>query len=220
VGRLMKISVILPTVAGREYFYARTIAAYKERSVHNLQFHTVRDYPTVGEAWNAAAVDADGDYIHLAADDLTPRHGWDTAAIETVNAGYFPASFVYNHGSTPDYATAQNLTVHEWGHPPHMTTDVPFLPMRIWESIRPVLPIHYGSVEHISFSARLAGMQPVVRRRYAFDHWLASVRRVTGDALSTRLDHDYGILSQWLRENWDDPCEITLINWISGTVFN
>src|SRR4051794_37075851 len=93
------ITVVIPTVTGREDDLARCIDAYLTRSVHDVTVVTFKDLPTCAEGWNAGADVAAGDYLHFSADDLEPANGWDVAAIAAVDAGFLPAPRIVNqHG--------------------------------------------------------------------------------------------------------------------------
>ena len=57
------ISVIVPTVVGREDHYARCVAAYERTAGDRIEIITIRDRPTCGLAWNEGAAQAKGDAV-------------------------------------------------------------------------------------------------------------------------------------------------------------
>jgi hypothetical protein len=74
------ISVVIPTIAGREHWLGNCIHAY-ERCSGDIEIITVTDRETCGEAWAEGGKRAQGDFIHFTADDIEPHDGWDEAAI-------------------------------------------------------------------------------------------------------------------------------------------
>jgi hypothetical protein len=137
------ISIIIPTVPGREDHYERCLAAYHERTGPvRLEIITEVDHATVGLAWQAGAEKATGDYIHLTCDDLEPLDGWDVAAVKASDAGVVPAPRV------TDARTGQLQSWPAWGREHDDGTDagfsaIPFLSRAMWEVVRPLFTGHY-----------------------------------------------------------------------------
>ncbi len=174
-----RISVIIPTIDGREDDLARCVAAYAERSVHDTQLVVVNNLPTCAHAWNNGAEEAAGDYLHFTADDLEPHAGWDDAAIEVVLAGGVPAPRVLEN----------DLRDGRDGEVMPMTA-IPFCSKAQWERIRPVLEIHYYSDDYFSHRARLAGWPAVFNSRYLFTHHRAQPGRGAGMTEAERMERD------------------------------
>lgn len=136
------ISVIVPTVEGREEHFKRCVTAYQERTAHDWEILTELDHPTVGRAWQAGANRAKGEYIALSCDDLEPLEGWDTAAVAMADAGFLPA---------PRVTDARNGDLQSrpyWGQefPDGLDTGitiVPFLTRQQWEAVQPLFTGHY-----------------------------------------------------------------------------
>ena len=137
------ISVIIPTVTGREDHYERCLAAYHERtSPVRLEIITEHDHATVGLAWQAGAERATGDYLHFTCDDLEPLDGWDVAAVKAADAGIVPAPRV-THALTGELQSWP-----AWGREHEDGTDagfsaIPFLSRAMWEVVRPLFTGHY-----------------------------------------------------------------------------
>ena len=136
------ISVIIPTVPGREDHYDRCVDAYLHRTSSAFEFITERDHATVGLAWQAGAERAAGDYIHLTCDDLEPLDGWDRAAVTAADAGFVPAPRVTDAG------TGELQSWPAWGREHEDGTDagfsaIPFLSRAMWEVVRPLFTGHY-----------------------------------------------------------------------------
>jgi hypothetical protein len=70
----MKLSIVMPTVPGRQDELARTIDAY-ERLTPNAEIEWIieRGHDTCGTAWNAGARKATGEVLHMGADDGEPE---------------------------------------------------------------------------------------------------------------------------------------------------
>ena len=137
------ISIIIPTVPGREDHYDRCVDAYLHRTAAGaFEFITERDHATVGLAWQAGAEKATGDYIHLTCDDLEPLDGWDRAAVTASDAGIVPAPRV------TDARTGELQSWPSWGREHEDGTDagfsaIPFLSRAMWEVVRPLFTGHY-----------------------------------------------------------------------------
>ncbi len=71
------ISVVIPTVTGREDFFERCVYAYEHNTANPIELIIYKDLPTCGRGWIKGAEDATGDYVHFTADDLEPALGWD-----------------------------------------------------------------------------------------------------------------------------------------------
>lgn len=193
------ITVVVPTVAGREVDFARCVAAYRQRSVHELQIITLHDMPTCGQAWNAGAGQATGDYLHFSADDLEPHEGWDAAAVATAGAGMLPAPRIVRPDGRLDYCGVHRRELPD-GMPVEMSV-IPFMSREQWERIGPVLPIHYFTDNWISFRGRRAGYPTVVRRAFAFTHHWAEVGRGAGMSYEARMAHDHAAYEQAVAED-------------------
>jgi hypothetical protein len=139
------ISVIIPTIAGREEHYERCRNAFESRSVLPIEIITEYEHPTCGLAWQAGAERAKGDYLHFLCDDLEPAEGWDTAAVGVVEQGAIPAPRVI------DARTGELQCRPQWGQETPDGTDtgisvIPFLSRAQWEAVQPLFTGHYFCV--------------------------------------------------------------------------
>ena len=187
----MKISVVVPTITGREDHYARCVAAYERTLGDWLDLITVKDQPTCGVAWNIGAAQAKGDYIHFSADDLEPHDGWDIHALKAADSGWFPAPRIVNPNGDLDYCGIHGFEMDE-GSKVDMSV-IPFMSAKVWEDIGPSLPIHYFSDNYLSFRAKQAGLEVRVARGFAFTHHWADVGRGAGMSYAGRMEHDRGL---------------------------
>lgn len=194
------ITVVVPTVAGREEHFQRCLTAYRQRSVHELRIVTLHDMPTCGEAWNAGALQAsaDTDYLHFTADDLEPHPGWDVAAVAAADEGELPAPRIVRPDGALDYCG-----VHGRELPDGMTVAmsvIPFMSIKQWQAIGPVLNIHYFTDNWISWRGRRAGYPTVVRRAFAFTHHWATPGRGAGMSYEDRMAHDRAVYEAAIAE--------------------
>ena len=172
------ITVVIPTLTGREELLERTLAAYEENTTAGteLEIIVVKNRASCGEAW--AAENGTADLVHLAADDILPHEGWDTGGWQ--DGSFLPSPLILRpDGSVEacgsmgggmllqDCRTATRCNVSQF----------PAMPRTVWEEIRPdVLPIHYYSDDQISYlwSREISRTRPTatvqVDRTYTFTH--------------------------------------------------
>jgi hypothetical protein len=205
----MRVSIVIPTVTGREDHFERCREAYRTRTAAPYEILAELDHATCGLAWQAGAQRATGDYIHLTCDDLEPLAGWDTAAITCADAGSAPA---------PKVTDARNGALQSrpsWGQefPDGIDTGmslIPFLTRQMWEAVQPLFTAHYSTDTFISFRAREAGWIPVMCNGYAFLHHWAQVRRGANKGSDQiRMVHDEVLYEQAVAMvragTWDRP---------------
>jgi hypothetical protein len=176
------ISVVLPTIAGREAMLEQTVAAFKATANgHGLQFIVIRGRPTCGEAWNEGAVLASGDYLMLGADDLLPHPGWADVAVSAAEEGVYPGPWIQRpDGSTECCGTLGcGLLLSEEARDglPVVSSPVPFMHRNHWRQLGPSIPAHYYSDDYLGYRARLAGLKVELRRGYLFTHLDGTVGR-------------------------------------------
>lgn len=95
------ISIIVPTIAGRETELERCVAAYSALTPVEHEIIAIRDLPTCAHAWNDGAALANGDHLHMTADDLEPTSAeWAQAALDVVARGNVPVGWVIEEQST------------------------------------------------------------------------------------------------------------------------
>ena len=91
----MILSVVVPTIPGRESELARSIAAYERLTPVGIEWIIERGHSTCAAGWNAGAVKASGEILHMSADDIEPETDeWFWAAIEALREGSVPVGWV------------------------------------------------------------------------------------------------------------------------------
>jgi hypothetical protein len=169
------ISVVIPTIKGREHHLERCIDAYQQRT-EDFEFIFEVDHRTCGSAWLAGGTKALGDYIHFTADDLEPHPGWWEAAVRCIDSGCLPCPRILR----PDGSLE---SCGQWGTETDEGTEtdiarVPFLSRQMWERGAWVLPAHYYTDNWIATRGRQLGIPTVVCRDYGFTHYYASEGRL------------------------------------------
>lgn len=190
------ISVIIPTVRGREASLGRCVRAYMERfTFEPPEILIETGHACCGDAWNAGAAKASGEFLHWTADDLEPGFGWDRAALQAVGAHAIPAPIIYK----PD-GGIESVGGH-WGQVPPLdwqetlnTCVVPFCSRKQWEQIGPHLPgVQYFGDNYFTDRAKAAGYRVAIRVEYGFVHHWEQPGRGAGMSEPDRMAHDKAI---------------------------
>jgi hypothetical protein len=186
-----RISVIVPTITGREEMFADVIAAYRTRTKgYTLQFVNPKDYPNWPAACNVGMKTATGDVFAFGSDDLFPIAGWADAMMGAFAADELPAAQVWNWTYDPDQPPA-NLDAD--GPPGTITTFSRVVALRrdMAEAIGPWPEIDYYADNWVSDAARVHGWQTRVTAGYAFVHMWHPHGRLDGGDWVNRSLHAY-----------------------------
>lgn len=164
------ISVIVPTIKGREHWLERCKVAYAA-STRDYELIVIEDKPTCNMAWNLGIRHAIGEYIHLSADDLEPHSGWLEAALGAVAQGFLPCPRVLNSDGTLQSCgnTDQEAADGEVSD----VARVPFFPAHLTDAIYPILNTQYLGDYWVTNRARKVGWETRVVRDMVFTHHLA-----------------------------------------------
>lgn len=195
----MKVTVVIPTVKGREGYMERCLRGYRERSGGvELEFAIIPNAPSCGLAWQAGAEKATGDLLHFTADDIVPGEDWLPPMVEAVERGNVPvagviacrAEMLDGHDyplpgkpyleSDLHYFEGEARSVPDWtpADGPSEYPSIPFCSMEQWSRIGPMIAAHYGTDKWFGDRAKRAGFQPVVRHGSVFYHYAALPGRV------------------------------------------
>ncbi|GAC1530914.1 MAG: hypothetical protein NVS3B1_23620 [Marmoricola sp.] len=193
----MRISVIVPTVYGREASLGRCIAAY-EATTPDIEVIVRHNHPTCASAWEHGAKAATGDALHFTADDLEPHPGWAEAAIDTIHRDAIPAPFVYRDGKLESCGGVQQ-ELADLSPAPNISV-IPFCSAEQWQWIGPhLVDAHYYTDNWFTYRARRAGFPVLVRSGYAFNHHWAQPGRGAGMSEADRMDHDRRLFEEAVR---------------------
>lgn len=190
------ISVVIPTVTGRELSYARCVHAYRTRSDGaTLELLTIKNAPTCGHAWLQAAKHAEGEYLHFTADDLEPHDDWWLPLVEACDRGTLPCPIVLNPdgsvqsagGDLNEPACLLTTIGPDWTRVPFTT--VPFLSRAQYDRIG-MIPVHYFSDVWVSARGHQLGIETVLRPESRFTHHNEQAKRGAGMSQQARNEHD------------------------------
>ena len=164
------ISVIIPTISGREHWLEKAERAYCS-TTEDFELIVVHNEPSCNIGWNRGIEQAQGNYIHLAADDLEPHLGWWQAGMRWIEEGFLPCPRVLNTDGS--LQSCGNAATEELTGAPSDVARVPFFPWHLVETIYPILDNHYMGDYWVTARARTAGWATVVVREMVFTHHMA-----------------------------------------------
>lgn len=182
----MKISVILPTITGREESFKAMEAAYRARTPgHSLQIVSPLNEPNWAAACNVAMRKATGDVFAFGSDDLEPLDGWAEAMLRTLGAGEIPAPQVWDWKQE-----GRPVNEGQDGPPGSITafTRVVALTREMAEAIGPWPEWDYYVDNWVSDKGRTLGYETRVTEGYSFiHHWHQHGRLDGGDWVGRSL---------------------------------
>lgn len=163
------LSIIVPTIDGREDSLARTLDAYERHTDHRHEIIVIKNLANWPTACNAGFDKAKGSLVHFGADDLEPVAGWFADAIKVASRdNELPAAFVHDH--TPD-GILNNAADGQPGETTHFTR-VPLMTRKQWDLIGRWPEIDYYADVWLSEHARTLGIQTRLVDSYRFvHHW-------------------------------------------------
>lgn len=171
------ISIVIPTIKGRERHYQRAWRAYEERTEAEHEILTLRNFDGCGKAWNAGMGLARGEFIHFSADDLEPMPGWDQAALKIYAEGALPSPVTLDPQGRVESAGGHWDRLPGNGAITLGTCTIPFFPASAWPDIGPIIEAHYFTDNYFTDRARAAGFEFLVSWRYVFKHHWAKEGR-------------------------------------------
>jgi len=183
------ITVVVPTVDGREKHLERCIDAYRNRSRYPVELIVLENRPTCGAAWIEGAEAATGDYVHFSADDLEPSAGWDVEAVGYASTGIAPSPRILGPDGDTQFCGMHGPNEWPSGLLVPMSV-IPFLSRPMLRAALPLLDAHYFTDNWISWKLYRAGFVTAVARGFEFTHHWAQTRRGAGMSEPARMRHD------------------------------
>ena len=178
------ISVVVPTIKGREHWLERCVFSYLK--LHpDADMIVMHDYTTCGEAWAAGANHARGDFLHFTADDIELAASLDEACWLTV-AGKLPSPVVLNTDGSTQSIGAVFGDPYPGNNDPCPFTTVPLVTRAMYETIGPVPSIHYGSDVWFTEQGAKHGWATVACYAYRVVHHMAPEGRIDAAAEGQR----------------------------------
>ncbi len=169
------LTVVIPTISGREESLARTVASYETTLAgEEYELIVVKDEPSWPKACNVGYGRSSGDVIHWTADDLEAAPGWYDDVPSFLERDELPAPAVY------DYRLDGHLSNGEDGEDGDLTwfTRVPCCRRDQAERIGPWPEITYYADIWFSEKARAVGIETRLLYSYRFVHHWSPVGRV------------------------------------------
>lgn len=172
---MTSVSVVLPTLPGREQVFHRVWDAYVATCPPGWVFDMIvpEGHDTVGSAWNEGMSKASCEYAFLASDDAEPHAGWAEVAVQTVDAGYVPAPrSLFADGRLESCGSmgfgillpeAADMT-------PCRNTGQIFMRREWWDEVGEMPDRHYSCDDLWCWRAALRGYQVVYRSGMVFTH--------------------------------------------------
>ena len=177
------ISVVIPTITGREFTYHRCLRAYQKTSPPDTEYITVKDQPAWPHACNIGYDLSGGSIVHFTADDLEPLPGWWEEVTEALEAeDILPAPRVMNH--TPDGPWDNYGDGPDGAEPPF--TRIPIMRSDQWERIGRWPEVNYVADVWVSEKARTIGIRTRMFHSYAFVHHWEQIGRDDGPEVQAR----------------------------------
>lgn len=179
---MTRISVVMPTISGREESCARMVQAYRDRSPgHDIEIINPKDYNCWPAGCNAGRRLATADVIHFGADDLEPIEGWADAMLDALAHGHVPAPQLWDFAYDP---TARPIYEHMDGVPGTIAvfSRVPSLTREMADAVGDWPIMDYYADNWVSDKARVLGWETVNTEGYRFvHHWNQVGRLDKGD---------------------------------------
>ena len=185
------VSVVIPTVTGREQYLARCIASYEANTTGTVEILTYKDLPGVAYGWQRGAEASRGRFIHMTNDDCEAMPGWDTAPTAMAAGGIQPAPRLFNADGRP------------WRHygdhgTPMRISSCPFLAREWWQHVTPLPPgMHYYTDDWITMRLGAARIGTQLCHGYDLIHTWAQEHRGAGwtEPERMRVDREYMVLA-------------------------
>lgn len=178
MGFHVKLSIVVPTLDGRQPDLVRTVAAYERLTPVRIEWIVELGHDNCGAAWNAGTRKATGDILHMGADDVEPESdSWLPAAMRAIVTGSVPLGWVNEPTGAGKFGRDFPRVVicrREW-----------------WQD---VVEAHYWSDNHFGDLMAASGHPAVVAEGFDFFHRRSMVGR---DESPERLARDR---SAYLRE--------------------
>lgn len=198
-GRVLPpvLSVIIPTITGREESLARTIASYEDTLCgveHELV--VVKDENSWPRACNTGYFRASGDVLHWTADDLEATPGWYDHVPALLERDEIPAPAVFDYRLDGRFANAED------GNDGDTTwfTRIPLCRRDQAERIGLWPEITYYADIWFSEKARSLGIETRLLHSYRFVHHWSPIGRVDSQKNLTEAWAEFEVLRDGLKE--------------------
>ena len=169
------ISIVIPTISGREESLERTLKSYVEHTKVKYELIVIQNAPTWPDACNLGYEQAKGKVILFGADDLDATKGWHRDVLKFFRSNdELPAPYI------TDYVYDAPMMNAEDGADGAYTyfTRVPILRRDQYERIGPWPSLVYYADIWVSEKARSIGIRTRMLYSYRFIHHWCQIGRV------------------------------------------
>jgi len=167
------LSIICPTILGREGALAATMSAFKQHTPGGAEVIVPQGHPTVGSAWNEGARRATGDLLLFTIDDAIPHPGWFDAATSALDADVIPSPTLWFADGTLEAAGTMGagclLPLGRDGIECR-SGGIILCSRRQFRNVGDFLPIHYYTDDDWHWRFHQQGCRTVVCHGFAFTH--------------------------------------------------
>jgi len=172
----VRLSIVIPTLSGREESLARCLAAYGETTSVEHEIVVIKDRPTWPHACNEGYEQSVGEIVHFSADDLEPLPGWHDEILPWMDShDELPAPRVYNYSvSEENWDNRFDGDDHALTAP---FTRIPIMRRDQWERIGRWPEYNYVADIWVSEKGRTMGIETRIFYSYAFVHHWSQVGR-------------------------------------------
>jgi hypothetical protein len=199
------LSVILPTISGREESCARAYASYETTLADypgKWEIIPIKDYPTwpsaCNEGYRRSKGDSPKDIAHFTADDLEALPGWWEPAVKHLKLyNELPAPRVYNYNPPPQGEWANAVDGPD-GNVPDFTR-IPIMTRKQYSVIGYWPHIDYYGDVWVSMKGRSVGIETRMVHGYDFVHHWSMIGRVDDPPRLQRAWNEYSRLVKGMR---------------------
>ena len=170
------ISIICPTIDGREHWLERCERSYRETTTGEFEFVVFRNLPSCNAAWNKGIPSVEGDVIHLTADDIEAHPGWMDSGLSALDQGFLPCPRILNTDGS-----LQSCGDDDQEKPDGTPSQVARIPLfkREWvDYFYPFPEIQYMGDYWLTAKCAEVGIPTFVVRDYLFTHHYAQEGRL------------------------------------------
>ncbi len=185
------ISVIIPTIEGREASLERLLASF-DPVADQLEIEVVKGSPSCGAGWLEGVQRTSGEYVLYACDDQEfLSEDWPEVCIEAVEVKSLPCPRVWTPAGEIESQGGDMEALHHTIRRPRKDwtkvdyTTIPFL-SREWAERIGMLPVHYASDVWVSYRGRQLGIETVLRHGFDVRHHSEQVGRGAGMSQAER----------------------------------
>lgn len=170
------ISIICPTIKGREHWLERCIASYEATTTGEYELKILHDYPNCNAAWNVGLPETSGEIVHITADDIEAHPGWVESGLKALESNFIPCPRILNPDGTLQSCGNDDSENHDGT--PSVVARIPLFKREWAEHFFPFPEMQYMGDHWLTAKCEQAGIPTLVVRDYLFTHGFAMEGRI------------------------------------------